>query len=117
VPDQKECKTMPVTNVVDSLDRHIEKSADIAGGKPRIAGHRITVQTIVIWHQRMGRSIDEICTEHDLGLADVHAALAYYYDHRDDIDRSITDSGGFIDSLRQSTPSILDRRLKELRGE
>ncbi len=62
------------------------------GGKPRVAGHRITVQDIVIWHERLGRSADEIATEYDLSLADVYAALAYYFDHREQIDRLIEES-------------------------
>ena len=32
---------------------HIAISQEVAGGKPRIAGHRITVQHIVIWHERI----------------------------------------------------------------
>jgi uncharacterized protein (DUF433 family) len=59
------------------LDHHIEITPGIAGGKPRIAGHRITVQNIAIWHERMGKSADEIA-EYDLTLGDVYAALAYY---------------------------------------
>jgi uncharacterized protein (DUF433 family) len=47
------------------------------GGKLRIAGHRITVQNIVIWHERLGLSADEIATEYGLSLADLYAALAY----------------------------------------
>ena len=102
---------------VDSLDRHIERTPGIAGGKPRISGHRITVQDIAIWHQHMGRSVDEICVEYDLGLAEVHAALAYYFDHREEIDRNIKESGEFVAALRRATSSVLERRLKELRGE
>jgi uncharacterized protein (DUF433 family) len=33
---------------VKVLDKHIEITPGIAGGKPHIAGHRITVQNIVI---------------------------------------------------------------------
>lgn len=66
------------------LERHIETTPGVAGGKPRIAGHRITVQDIVVRHERMGRSADEICAEYDLTLADVYAALAYYFDHREE---------------------------------
>jgi uncharacterized protein (DUF433 family) len=33
---------------------HIAIAEDVAGGKPRIAGHRITVQHIVIWHGAWG---------------------------------------------------------------
>ncbi len=102
---------------LQSLDRHIECTPGVAGGKPRIAGHRITVQDIAIWHQQMGKSVEEICSDYGLGLADVHAALAYYFDHRDEIDRSISESDAFVTALRQSTPSVLEKRLKELRGE
>ncbi len=34
------------------LTQHIEITPGIVGGKPRIAGRRITVQNIVIWHER-----------------------------------------------------------------
>ena len=102
---------------IQSLDRHIVSTPDIAGGKPRIAGHRITVRDMAVFHQRMGKSVDEICAEYDLGLAEVHAALAYYFDHRDEIDRSIEDSNLFVEAMRGSTPSVLEKRLKALRGE
>lgn len=95
------------------LDQHIESTPGIAGGKPRIAGHRITVQNIVIWHERMGKSADEIATEYDLTLADVYAALAYYFDHRVEIDRSIEESAAFVEALRQRSPSKLQQKLQE----
>ena len=41
-----------------TLDQHIEATPGVAGGKPRIVGHRITVQNIAIWHERMGTSAD-----------------------------------------------------------
>lgn len=82
------------------------------GGKPRIAGHRITAQNIVIWHERTGKSVDEIAAEYDLTLADVYAALAYYYyDHRSEIDRDIDESKAFVKALRESTPSKLKQKL------
>ena len=87
------------------LDRHIVITPGLAGGKPHIAGHRITVQNIVVWHEYMGKSADEISAEYDLGLADVYAALAYYFDHRDDIEQSINDDAAFIEALRAQSPS------------
>ena len=56
------------------------------GASRDIAGHRITVQDIVVWHERMGRDADQIAAEYDLTLADVYAALAYYFTHRQEID-------------------------------
>jgi uncharacterized protein (DUF433 family) len=93
------------------LDRHIEVTPGIAGGKPRIAGRRITVQNIVVWHEWMGKSVDEICAEHDLTLAEVYAALAYYFDHREQIDHSIQADEVFVAELRQHMPSILQMKL------
>ncbi len=95
------------------LDGHIEITDGIAGGKPRIAGHRITVQNIVIWHELLARSADEIAAEYDLTLADVYAALAYYYDHRAEIDKSIKKSELFVETLRQKTPSKVSQKLNE----
>jgi len=86
------------------LDRHIEITPDIAGGKPRIAGHRITVQNIVIWHERMGLSADEIAAEYDLTLSEIYAALAYYYDHRVEIDASIRADKTFVQELCRVNP-------------
>ena len=88
-----------------SIADHIEITEGICGGKPRIAGHRITVQNIAIWHEHMGRSAEEIAVEYDLSLADVFAALAYYYDHREEIDQSIIDDDTFVEALRLKTPS------------
>ena len=99
------------------LDRHIEITPGVSGGKPRIAGHRLTVQNIVIWHERLGKTADEICAEHDLTLAEVYAALAYYFDHREEIDRSIEASAAFVEAVRQRSPSVLETKLKALRGE
>lgn len=68
------------------ISQHIEITPGICGGKPRIAGHRIKVQDIVIWHERMGMSPDEIIYHHpSITLADVYAALTYYHDHQEEI--------------------------------
>lgn len=101
--------------IPDRLDQHIEITPGIAGGKPRIAGRRITVRDVVIWHEHMGMSVDEISAEYDLTLADVHAALAYYFDHRAEIDASIQSSRAFVEELRKKTPSKLWHKLRVLK--
>jgi uncharacterized protein (DUF433 family) len=100
-----------------ALDDHIELTPDIAGGKPRIRARRITVQDIAIWHERLGRSADEIAAEYDLTLADVYAALAYYFDHREEIDARMAADRAFAEALRARTPSLRDQKLRSLRGE
>ncbi len=97
-----------------TLDEHIDVAPGVGGGKPRVAGHRITVAQVAVWHERMGMSPDEIAAGYGLTLADVHAALAYYFDHRADVDRSIAEDDAFAAELRAKTPSKLQDRLQEL---
>src|SRR5580692_11469760 len=56
----------------------------VCGGRPRIDGHRVTVEDVAIWHERMGMSPDEIVSAHpSITLSDIHAALGYYYENRE----------------------------------
>lgn len=87
--------------VTKTLDEHIVSTPGIKGGRPRIAGHRISVQNIVIWHEWMGRAVDEIANGYNLNIADVYAALAYYHDHREEIDKQIKDDEEFVEALKK----------------
>ena len=97
----------------DTVNHHIEVTPGMSGGKPRISGRRITVANIVIWHEHLGRSVDEIATEYDLTLGDVYAALAYYFDHRDEIDRSIEEGKAIIADLRLQNVSKLPEKIQQ----
>jgi uncharacterized protein (DUF433 family) len=95
---------------MSTLIQNVDITPGICGGKPRIAGHRIKVQHVAIWHERMGLSADEIVSQHlGLTLADVYAALAYYFDHRAEIDADIEGDRAFADNLRKNQPSIFDK--------
>ena len=100
-----------------TLDEHIELTPETAGGKPRIRGRRIPVQSVAIWHERLGKSADEIAAEYDLTLADVYAALAYYFDHREEIDRRIAEDKALVEAVRAQTPSKRSQKLRSLHGE
>ena len=79
---------------------HIESTPDICSGKPRIAGTRIRVQDIVGLTE-IGRSPDDIVSGYPhITLADVHAALAYYHDHRAEIDQQIKEDEEFVERFR-----------------
>lgn len=93
-----------------TLDAHIAQTPDVAGGKPRIAGHRITVGQIAGWHELLGWSADEIATTYHLSLGEVYAALAYYFDHQPEINLTIQESEQFIDGLMQTTPSKVPKK-------
>jgi uncharacterized protein (DUF433 family) len=96
---------------------HIEVTPGTCGGRPRIAGHRIRVQDVVLWTEQ-GQSPDQIVADFPrLSLADVYAALTYYHDHRDEIDRQIREDDEFVEQMRsQAGPGILDRVRSGVRG-
>jgi hypothetical protein len=59
------------------------------------------------WHEHLGMCADEICADYDLTLSEVYAALAYYFDHREEIDQRLREDEDFVATLRQQTPSLL----------
>jgi uncharacterized protein (DUF433 family) len=92
---------------------HIEVTQGVCGGKPRIAGTRIRVQDIYVWHELQGQSADEIVSNFpQLTLADVHAALSYYFDHQDEIQRQMKADDAFVETVKQKYPSKLQEKLK-----
>jgi uncharacterized protein (DUF433 family) len=94
------------------LDNHIECTPGVCGGKPRIAGHRIRVQDIMVWHELQGLSADEIVTQYpQLALGDVYAALTYYHDHREEIRQSMKEDEEFVKQLQAKTASKLQQKL------
>lgn len=80
------------------------------GGKPHILGHRIKVEDVAIWHERMKMSPSEIIDQYpSINLAQVHAALAYYHAHRDEIEADIREGKEFVEKLRAGQPSIFEK--------
>ena len=97
--------------------QYIQVEPGYSGGKPRIAGRRIKVQDVAVWHERMGLSVDEIAFQYGLSLPEIYAALSYYFDHRDDIERDLAERDEYVEAMARSTPSLLQERLQRRRGE
>lgn len=74
-------------NVLDTT--HIVSDPDVLHGEPTIAGHRIAVSHVAIWVIYQGATPQEIADEFHLTLGEVYAALAYYYDHKQEMDEQI----------------------------
>jgi len=69
--------------------RNVEKDPTRCGGQPVVAGTRIRVATILGCY-RQGMGIEEIVQQYaPLKPADVHDALAYAYDHLDEIESQL----------------------------
>lgn len=104
--------------MADTIRDHIEIMQGAGGPKACIKGSRIRVQDVAIWREKLGLSVDEIVDQYpQLTMADVYAALAYYWDHRDEIERKIAEDDAFAEQLRRQAPSLLEKRLRQLAGE
>ena len=69
--------------------RNIEKDPARCGGDPVVAGTRVRVATILACY-RQGMGVEEIVQQYShLKPADVHDALAYAYDHLDEIEATL----------------------------
>ena len=80
---------------------YIVQDEGICGGQPRIAGTRLKVQHIFLEYKRLGWSPDQICDAHPgIKLAQVHAAISYYYDHKEELDKSIREDKEFAERLK-----------------
>ena len=67
---------------------HIERRAGVCGGSPAIAGTRFPVRSVVDYVYRLEMTPEEMVEEwNGLSLAQIHDALSYYHDHKEEIDR------------------------------
>jgi uncharacterized protein (DUF433 family) len=97
--------------------QHITVTPGLRGGKPHIADRRITVSDVAFWHLKLGMSVAKIAAEYNLSLASVHAALAYYFDHRAEIDQRPAEDEAYAAEMEKQYPSLLQEKLGKLRGE
>lgn len=92
--------------------QHITKTPGICGGRACIAGHRIRVMDIVVWHEMRGRSSDEIVGMYPgVTLSDVHAALAYYFDNVEEIQDEFRKDDEWTAWLKANVPSKVQAKL------
>ncbi|NEP27978.1 DUF433 domain-containing protein [Moorena sp. SIO3I6] len=97
---------------------YIAIDPDYCFGKPRIAGTRIPVAAIAEMYLEMKESLEEIAHKYDLSLAQIHGAMAYYYEHREEIDRHTIETDRLVEEIkRNSPPSKFQEKWREIRGE
>lgn len=101
-----------------STEDRITKTPGVCGGSACIAGHRVRVLDMVVWHEHQGMTPDEIVSEvPSLTLADVHAALAYYFDHMDEIREEMRAERAQVEESRRKNPSLVRARLGQEKVE
>ena len=86
---------------------------------PCISGTRLRVQDVVALHQ-MGQSIGEIVENFPPHApAEICAALAYYYDHQEEMDKLIAEHSRSAEAMRSAIearqgPSPLSEKLRTM---
>jgi len=91
---------------------HIEKLENQPARLQRLP--RIRVAQIVMDYLAYGWSVEEICRQHlYLKPAEAHAAMGYYFDHQEEIDREITQEWNQVQtSITQVARSPFYIRMK-----
>jgi uncharacterized protein (DUF433 family) len=96
-----------------STEERIVRLPGVGGGRATIAGHRVRVLDIVLWHEHQGLAPDEIVSQvPSLTLAEVHAALAYYFDHQEEIQEEIRAERTQAEQYGHSASSLLATKTK-----
>ncbi len=93
---------------------HIERTPGVRGGKACIPGTRIAVVDVVIAHEQ-GHTPKEIQTlfgSRPLTLAEVHAALAYHYDHPEELEDYLRRSEQMEEEIESAKAEYLRRRAE-----
>ena len=66
---------------------------------------RIRVAQLVVDYLAYGWSAEEMCRQHPyLSLAEAHAAMTYYYDHQEEIDKEIQQEQERIGQEKDQAP-------------
>src|SRR5580693_8878034 len=82
-------------------------------GVAKLIGSRAKVMSIVM-DQMNGYSTTEIHAHYPhLSMAQIHAALAYYYDHKSEVDAQIEESLRFVEEMRAKHPNRHTREEME----
>lgn len=84
---------------------------------PLIAGTRVKVIELVLDHLACGWSPEELHFQHPyLTMGQIHSALAYYWDHKAELDHDMERRLQFVDQLQQTLPfTISGEQLKARR--
>jgi uncharacterized protein (DUF433 family) len=99
------------------MTERIVKTPGTCGGRACIAGHRVRVADIVAWHEKRGYCPDEIVALFPgIGLADVYAALAYYFENQAEIEEDFRTAEDWGSWLKTNIPSKIPVELRERRG-
>lgn len=85
------------------LYAHITQDSRICSGRPCIAGTRVRVMDVVLAHEA-GHTPEQLqgyFSTRELTLGEIHAALAYYHDHKHEIDQAFAEDEHLTDQIQR----------------
>lgn len=85
--------------------QHIE----INNGQAVIKGRRLKAKLVASLHIKAGASVEEVMQQYELSRAEVHAALAYYYDNQEAIEQSFQDAEQYVHEVGVSMETLKAR--------
>jgi uncharacterized protein (DUF433 family)/predicted RNase H-like HicB family nuclease len=96
---------------------HIEQDE---AGNPVISGSTMKVVELVMAQQAHGWSPEELHFQHpDISLAEIYSALAFYWDHKDELDADIARRSAYVDKMHRAAAlrraSIANDMLKNVK--
>jgi len=95
---------------------YITVNKKIRDGNPIISGTGIRVMDIAIGYEVMGKSPDEIISAlPHLNLSQIHDALSYYYEHKNEIDKRWRDAIKDSEVLKRIYPSVLEKKIGKVK--
>jgi len=95
--------------VAETSYRHIVLDDN---GVPVIAGANTKVSELIAEIQAHGLSPEELCYQlPHLSLGQIYSALAYYWDHKEEVDRDLERRAKLADDLRRELgqPPLVER--------
>jgi uncharacterized protein (DUF433 family) len=88
---------------------HIEIVEGAGGPKARIKGHNVRVIDVADWYYGQKWSPEEIVENiPTITIADIFDALAYYHDHRDELEAKRARDDAFVEEFMRANPGRLE---------
>jgi uncharacterized protein (DUF433 family) len=103
------------TNAARNKDVDIVRNPKVRGGAPVVGPTGVRVMDVAVRYEVLGMSPEEIASAlPHLTLAQIHAALSYYYAHKAELDREWKAALRRTGTLRKRSTSLLERKLGPL---
>lgn len=89
---------------------------ELRDGVPVIAGTGLKVAIIATAYVHHDTPIEWLVENYDLTPAQVHAALSYYYDHAEELDRYVQEGDELARKIGISSTEVLEKMRQRQRG-